>query len=68
MRQHYGGSGMGNIGAVEAVPSPAGGLPASARDHVPPLAAVYFAIRARKRRSLIQIDADASHVSTKQTS
>ncbi|MBE1534604.1 1,4-alpha-glucan branching protein GlgB [Actinomadura algeriensis] len=39
----YGGSGVGNLGRVEAVPEPCHGLPASAVLRVPPLGAVWFA-------------------------
>jgi 1,4-alpha-glucan branching enzyme len=38
----YGGSGMGNLGAVEAIPMPWHGRPASATIVVPPLSAVWF--------------------------
>ncbi len=38
----YGGSGLGNLGAVTAQASPAHGLPASADILLPPLSAVYF--------------------------
>jgi 1,4-alpha-glucan branching enzyme len=38
----YGGSGMGNLGAVTAQGHSAHGLPASAEITLPPLAAVYF--------------------------
>jgi 1,4-alpha-glucan branching enzyme len=40
--QAYGGSGVGNLGAVEAVLQPSHGYPASASIIVPPLATVYF--------------------------
>jgi 1,4-alpha-glucan branching enzyme len=40
--QDYGGSGMGNLGAVEAQPVPAHGLAASAEIVLPPHGAVYF--------------------------
>ena len=39
---HYGGSGWGNLGGVEAVPSPAHGRPWSLRLALPPLAAVFL--------------------------
>jgi 1,4-alpha-glucan branching enzyme len=38
----YGGSGMGNFGAVTAFSHPAHGLPASAEITIPPLSTVYF--------------------------
>jgi 1,4-alpha-glucan branching enzyme len=38
----YGGTGLGNLGAVEAVAQPSHGLPASAVVLLPPLAALYF--------------------------
>jgi 1,4-alpha-glucan branching enzyme len=38
----YAGSGLGNLGAVTAVASPAHGLPFSAEIFLPPLATVYF--------------------------
>ena len=38
----YGGSGMGNLGAVTAFKSPHYGFPASAEITIPPLATVYF--------------------------
>ncbi|MET7421979.1 1,4-alpha-glucan branching protein GlgB [Dactylosporangium sp. NPDC005555] len=38
----YGGSGVGNMGAVEAVSEPCNGLPASARLRVPPLGALWL--------------------------
>lgn len=38
----YGGSGMGNLGAVEAVPEVCHGRPASAQIVLPPLATVYL--------------------------
>ncbi|MBN8999922.1 MAG: 1,4-alpha-glucan branching enzyme, partial [Rhizobiales bacterium] len=38
----YGGSGVGNLGAVHAAPLAAHGLPASADIILPPLATVYF--------------------------
>jgi 1,4-alpha-glucan branching enzyme len=38
----YGGSGVGNLGAIEAASSPMHGLPASAVVRVPPLGAVWF--------------------------
>lgn len=40
---HYGGSGIGNLGAVEATDEPWDGRPASAKITIPPLAACYFA-------------------------
>jgi 1,4-alpha-glucan branching enzyme len=39
----YGGSGVGNLGAVEAVPEPYHGMPASAIITIPPLAALWLA-------------------------
>ena len=39
----YGGSGVGNLGSVDASPTPWHGLPASAEIAVPPLGAVWFA-------------------------
>ncbi|MFD0904174.1 1,4-alpha-glucan branching protein GlgB [Actinomadura sediminis] len=39
----YGGSGVGNLGRIEAVAEPCHGLPASAVLRVPPLGAVWFA-------------------------
>jgi 1,4-alpha-glucan branching enzyme len=38
----YGGSGMGNLGAVTAGDQPSHGFPASAEVTIPPLATVYF--------------------------
>ncbi len=38
----YGGGGMGNQGAIEAVATPSHGFPASAEILAPPLATVYF--------------------------
>ena len=38
----YGGSGLGNFGAVEATGNPAHGMPASAEFLLPPLATLYF--------------------------
>ena len=38
----YGGSGMGNLGGIEACDTPAHGLPCSAVLTVPPLATLYF--------------------------
>jgi 1,4-alpha-glucan branching enzyme len=38
----YGGSGMGNLGGVDAVATPHGGFPASARVVLPPLAVVWL--------------------------
>ena len=40
--REYGGSGMGNLGAVEAGSAPSHGLAASAEITLPPLSAVYF--------------------------
>jgi 1,4-alpha-glucan branching enzyme len=40
--QDYGGSGIGNLGSVEAVAHPAHGLPASAEITIPPLSTLYF--------------------------
>jgi 1,4-alpha-glucan branching enzyme len=42
----YGGSGMGNLGRIEATPVPSHGLPASAIVTLPPLAALYFQLEA----------------------
>jgi len=39
----YGGSGVGNMGAVMAHAEPSHGKPASARVTLPPLATMYFA-------------------------
>lgn len=39
---HYGGSGVGNLGAIEAHSNPSHGFPASAEITLPPLATVYF--------------------------
>ena len=39
----YGGSGVGNLGAVEAVPEPWHGRPASASITVPPLGVLWLA-------------------------
>ena len=39
---HYGGSGVGNLGAVTASAKPSHGFPASAFVTVPPLATVYL--------------------------
>ena len=38
----YGGSGVGNLGRVQAEPVPYGGLDYSVRVSVPPLGAVFF--------------------------
>ena len=38
----YGGSGLGNFGAVDAVAQPSHGLPASATLLLPPLATLFF--------------------------
>jgi 1,4-alpha-glucan branching enzyme len=38
----YGGSGVGNLGAVEAVPEPYHGMPASAEISIPPLGALWL--------------------------
>ena len=38
----YGGSGVGNLGAVTAIAKPSHGFPASASVTVPPLATVYL--------------------------
>jgi 1,4-alpha-glucan branching enzyme len=38
----YGGSGMGNLGGVDALAQPSHGLPASAEVTIPPLGVVYF--------------------------
>ncbi|UAL28394.1 1,4-alpha-glucan branching protein GlgB [Nocardioides rotundus] len=38
----YTGSGVGNLGSIEAVPEPYGGQPASAEIVVPPLATLWF--------------------------
>ena len=40
--QIYGGSGMGNLGGVDAHTHPSHGFPASAEVTIPPLGAVYF--------------------------
>jgi len=39
---HYGGSGRGNMGAIDANNGPSHGKPASARITLPPLATSYF--------------------------
>jgi 1,4-alpha-glucan branching enzyme len=39
----YGGSGVGNLGAVQAVPEPWHGMPASAEISIPPLGALWLA-------------------------
>ena len=39
----YGGSGVGNLGGVQAVPEPWHGMPASAEISIPPLGALWFA-------------------------
>jgi 1,4-alpha-glucan branching enzyme len=39
---HYGGSGVGNLGKIEAIPTEWSGKPALARITVPPLGAVFF--------------------------
>jgi 1,4-alpha-glucan branching enzyme len=38
----YGGSGLGNLGAIDARPEPFGGFPASAEVLLPPLATLFF--------------------------
>jgi 1,4-alpha-glucan branching enzyme len=38
----YGGSGLGNLGGVDAIPHPSHGMPASADLLLPPLATLYF--------------------------
>jgi 1,4-alpha-glucan branching enzyme len=40
--REYGGSGMGNLGAVEAEAHPSHGFPASAEITIPPLSTLYF--------------------------
>lgn len=40
--QDYGGSGMGNLGGVDATPIPCHGLPHSINITLPPLAVIYF--------------------------
>ena len=40
--EYYGGSGVGNLGAVETEPVPANGQPHSLRLRVPPLAALFL--------------------------
>jgi 1,4-alpha-glucan branching enzyme len=40
--EHYGGSGLGNLGGAEAMPTPLHGRPYSLRLTLPPLAAVFF--------------------------
>ncbi|MFN4143122.1 1,4-alpha-glucan branching protein GlgB [Aestuariivirga sp.] len=39
---HYGGSGMGNMGAISAIPEALHGKPARAPVNLPPLATLYF--------------------------
>jgi 1,4-alpha-glucan branching enzyme len=39
---HYAGSGMGNLGAVQAQPVPAHGLPQSVALTLPPLSVLWF--------------------------
>ena len=41
----YGGSGMGNFGAVEAAAHPSHGFPASAEVTIPPLSTVYLKLQ-----------------------
>jgi 1,4-alpha-glucan branching enzyme len=38
----YGGSGLGNLGSVQATASPSHGMPASATLLIPPLATLYL--------------------------
>ncbi|MGC8474096.1 MAG: alpha amylase C-terminal domain-containing protein, partial [Candidatus Dormibacteria bacterium] len=40
--RHYGGSDLGNLGAVESTPTPWHGLPNSATVTLPPLATVWL--------------------------
>jgi 1,4-alpha-glucan branching enzyme len=49
---HYGGSGLGNFGAVEAWPEPWAGKPASALITVPALAALYFLLEPENTREV----------------
>jgi len=49
----YGGGGLGNFGAVQAVAEPWGGQPASAHVMAPPLGAVYFLFEPEKSKDLI---------------
>ncbi|HEY3938678.1 MAG TPA: 1,4-alpha-glucan branching protein GlgB [Bryobacteraceae bacterium] len=46
--KHYGGSGRGNFGGVEAVPVPLHGRPWSLTIELPPLAAVFFEFKATR--------------------
>ncbi len=39
----YGGSGLGNLGAIEAIEETGGAFPAYAEATIPPLATIYFA-------------------------
>jgi 1,4-alpha-glucan branching enzyme len=48
----YGGSGVGNYGAVEAVAESWGGYPASARVMAPPLGAVYLQFDPEKKAAI----------------
>ncbi len=43
--EHYGGSGMGNMGQITAKPEPRHGKPASAMMTLPPLSTTYFALQ-----------------------
>jgi 1,4-alpha-glucan branching enzyme len=54
----YGGSGVGNLGRVEAVPEPLGGMPASAAITVPPLATL---ILSNRHPSTFEVVPHASH-------
>ncbi len=45
--REYGGSGLGNLGAVTAEPHPSHGYPASAEITIPPLATIWFRLEAQ---------------------
>ncbi len=54
----YGGSGVGNLGRVEAAPEPLGGMPASAGVTVPPLATL---ILSNRHPSTFEVPPHARH-------
>ena len=59
----YGGSNVGNLGAVEAEPQPLHGLPASATLTLPPLATLFLVYEAR--RTLAQPEGQRAPVGLK---
>jgi 1,4-alpha-glucan branching enzyme len=59
----YGGSGLGNFGAVEALAEGWAGQPASAWVTAPPLGAIYLQFAPENSLELIQIDANGAALS-----